>query len=266
MTYLDEAGFAMTLPVCYSWFPIGERLCIPYEAPQGRRVNAIGAYFSHGPLAGRFVYQTWASLPPHARKAKRKTPEQVAHDYGLTLDEIGPIDAARLLDFFWHLAERPADAAADWKRERPLMIVLDNYSVHKSQTIQDAVATLEAADIFLVYLPSYSPELSQIEPIWNDVKHHYLTTRSYEEVVDLKRATEAALARKAAHLLEQHQSASQAEAQETPPPSLSTLQLSTSKPVEPGRTAKRLQKPPHPDVGKRRQAQPRTTNIQRLAA
>lgn len=190
----------MTLPVCYSWYPIGERLCIPYEAPQGRRVNAIGAYFSHGPLAGHFAYQTWASLPPHARNAKRKTPEQVASDYALTLEQVGPINSERLVAFFWHMAGRPEQACADWKRERPLMIVLDNYSVHKSQPVQDAVAKLETADIYLVYLPSYSPELSAIEPIWNDVKHHYMPTRSYEQVASLKQATDDALQRKAAQL------------------------------------------------------------------
>lgn len=200
LCYLDEAGFSLTLPVSYSWYPRGERLCIAYEAPQGRRVNAIGAYFTHGPEAGRFEYQTWASLPPHARKAKRKTPEQVAKDYGLTLAEVGPIDSARLLDFVWRSADRPQEAACDWKRERPLMVVLDNYSVHKSQTVVEAVAVLEAADIYLVYLPSYSPELSRIEPVWNDTKQHYLPTRSYEEVVALKRATDTALKRKAANL------------------------------------------------------------------
>ena len=31
-------------------------LRIAYEAPQGRRVNAIGAYFTHGPIAGRFCF------------------------------------------------------------------------------------------------------------------------------------------------------------------------------------------------------------------
>ena len=204
LVYLDEAGFAMTLPVSYSWFPIGERLCIPYEASQGRRVNAIGAYFFAGPLAGRFDFQTWASLPPHARKAKRKTPEQVAHDYGLTLAEVGPIDSQRLLSFVWRIADRPADAAVDWKRERPLMIVLDNYSVHKSQSVREMQSLLEAADVYLVYLPSYSPELSKIEPIWNDVKQHYLTTRSYEQVDALKRATDEALKRKAESLQHMH--------------------------------------------------------------
>ena len=190
----------MTLPVCYSWFPIGERLCIPYEAPQGRRVNAIGGYFSSGPLTGRFLYRSWAQLPPHARKAKRKTPVEVAHSYGLTLEDVGAIDAARFVAFLWVLGGRPQDAAPDWKRERPLMVKLDNYSVHKSQTVQDAVAVLEAADIFLIYLPSYSPEMSEIEPVWNDVKQHHLPTRSHKEVADLKRAVDKALQEKAEEL------------------------------------------------------------------
>ena len=71
--HLDEAGFAMTLPVCCSWFPVGERLAVPYEAPQGRRVNAIGAHFTHGPEAGRLAYQTWAALPRSRAKRPRDT-------------------------------------------------------------------------------------------------------------------------------------------------------------------------------------------------
>ena len=204
LVYLDEAGFSMTLPVSYSWYPIGERLCIPFEASQGRRVNAIGAYFFAGALAGRFEFQSWASLPPHARKAKRKTPEQVAHDYGLTLAEVGPIDSEQLLSFVWRIADRPVGAGCDWKRERPLMIVLDNYSVHKSHCVKERQSVLEAADIYLVYLPSYSPELSKIEPIWNDVKQHYLPKRSYEQVDALKRATDDALKRKAENLRQTH--------------------------------------------------------------
>ena len=74
----------MTLPTCYSWFPIGKVLRIPYEAPQGRRVNAIGAYFSHGRLAGKFVFETYASLPKSRAKKQRKTPEQIAAAHGLT--------------------------------------------------------------------------------------------------------------------------------------------------------------------------------------
>jgi hypothetical protein len=202
--HLDEAGFAMTLPVCRSWFPVGERLAVPYEAPQGRRVNAIGAHFTHGPEAGRFAHQTWAALPKSRAKQPRKTPAEVAAAHGLPVDEVGPIDSERFLAFVWHLAGRAVDAPAAWRRERPLMVVLDNYSVHTSQTVAAAAPQLAGADVHLVYLPSYCPELSAIEPDWNAVKQHQLPVRSFAHVADLKRAVDHALERRAHHLQQQH--------------------------------------------------------------
>jgi putative transposase len=190
----------MTLPTSYSWFPQGARLPVPYQAPHGRRVNAIGAYFTHGPEAGRLVHQSWAVLPKSRAKQPRKTPEERAAAHGLRVDEVGPIDAARLLAFLWQVAGRPADAAADWQRERPLMIALDNYAVHTSQTVEAARPQLAAAAVQLVPLARYCPEQSAIEPVWNDVKQHQLPTRSFAQVADLKHAVDAALARKAAQL------------------------------------------------------------------
>ena len=191
----------MTLPPCYSWYPIGEVLRIPYEAPQGRRVNAIGAYISQGPLAGHFAFETYASLPKSRSKKQRKTPDEIAAAHGLTLWEVGPIDSARFLRFAWRVAGRPEVFSEDWKREIPLVIVVDNYSVHKSDPVVEAIPLLEAANVFFFYLPSYSPELSKIEPIWNAVKHHEMTVRSYSKVKDLKAAVDAALTKKAEALL-----------------------------------------------------------------
>jgi len=195
----------MTLPTCYSWFPIGQVLRIPYEAPQGRRVNAIGAYFSHGPLTGGFAFETSASLPKSRAKKQRKTQQQIAAAHGLTKDEVGPIDNERFLSFVWRVAGRPAVAVEDWKRERPLYVVLDNYSVHTSQPVQEAIPALEAANVFLFYLPSYSPELSKIEPIWNAVKHHEMSVRSHTQVKNLKTAVDDALTTKAEALMAQQQ-------------------------------------------------------------
>lgn len=195
----------MTLPPCYSWSPVGKPLCVAYEAPQGRRVNALGAYFSHGPLAGRFVSEVYASLPKSRAKKRRKTPEQIAKDHGLLPEEVGPIDSGRFLGFVWRVAGRPVVYLSGWRRERPLVIVLDNYSVHNSQPVEEALPELAAADVFLFYLPTYSPELSEIEPIWNSVKHHEMPVRSYAVVGDLKRAVEEALARKAQALLAETQ-------------------------------------------------------------
>jgi DDE superfamily endonuclease len=188
------------LPTSYSWLLQGERRAVPYQAPHGRRVNAIGADFTHGPDAGRFAYQSWAVLPKSRANQPRKPPEERAAAHGLTVDTVGPIDAERVVTFLWQVAGRPADAPAAWQRERPLMIALDNYAVHTSQTLQDARPLLAAAAVHLVYLARDCPEQSDIEPVWNDVKQHQLPTRSFERVAELKHAVAAALARKAAQV------------------------------------------------------------------
>jgi hypothetical protein len=55
--------------------------------------------------------------------------------------------------------------------------------------------------VTLWYLPSYSPELSEIEPIWHSVKHREMVRRSHEVLGDLKRDVDDTLERKAAALL-----------------------------------------------------------------
>jgi len=176
-------------------------------------VNVIGGYFSHGPCAGRFEFEAWASLPKSKAKQPWKSLEERAKDHGLRPEEVGTLDADRVLSFLWRLAGRP-DGLSDaqrrtWRRERPLMIPLDNYSVHHSQAVQDARPLLEAADVYLVYLSSYSPELSEIEPIWRAVKYHEIPVRSQALLGGLKREVETALRTKAkklsaAHSLPQH--------------------------------------------------------------
>jgi len=200
LCHLDEAGFALTLPTHYSWFPQGQRLRVPYQAPQGRRVNAIGAYISHGVEAGRFGFATYAALPKSRAKQPRPLSEQAAA-HGLREEEVGPIDSERFLQFVWSFAGRPAVHSADWVRERPLVIWVDNYSVHTGDRVKEERAAFAAAGINLFFLPSYSPALSTIEPIWQDVKHHDMTKRSYEILGELFSAVDAALTRKAHKLL-----------------------------------------------------------------
>ena len=202
--HLDEAGFALTLPTTYSWYPRGQRLRVPYQAPQGRRVNVIGAYVTHGPAAGRLEYRSWAVLPKSRARKPRTTPEERAAAQGLTADAVGPIDAERLVAFLWQVAGRPAEAAPTWRRARPLAIALDNYSVHTSQTVLAAQPPLAAANVELVYLARYCPEQSGIEPVWNDVKQHQIPVRSCARVADLKHAVDDALARKAQQLQHAH--------------------------------------------------------------
>ena len=96
LCHLDEAGFGMTLPPSYSWFPRGARLRVPYEAAQGRRINAIGAYFTHGPRAGHLETTTWAALPKSRAKKRCPTRDEQAAAHGLRAQDVGPIDAPAL--------------------------------------------------------------------------------------------------------------------------------------------------------------------------
>src|SRR6516162_5432354 len=44
LLYLDESGFSPSLPLGYSWCWPGQRKRVPYEYPQGRRINVLAAY------------------------------------------------------------------------------------------------------------------------------------------------------------------------------------------------------------------------------
>jgi transposase len=214
VSHLDEAGISPTLPNNYGWSPVGERITVPYEAPQGKRVNAVGAYFSDGPSAGRFVFETRA-VKPKSKKSGQQQARKVAAqavvepepspcklDASLPAIEFGPIDAHVLVKFIWDkVASRPKDADLDWKRPIPLTIILDNYSVHHSALLNAEKAAWAKANIELFYLPPYSPKLSEIEPIWNDTKHHEMQRRSYSSITELKNALDQALTRKANNLI-----------------------------------------------------------------
>ncbi len=54
LVFLDECGFAPSQPVNYSWVRPGERKHIPYENPQGRRLNVLAALVPDGPYAALY--------------------------------------------------------------------------------------------------------------------------------------------------------------------------------------------------------------------
>ena len=157
--FLDESGFAPTLPTTYTWARVKARARVPYEAPQRRRVNVLGAW---APLGGRprFAY---VSRP-------------------------GKLDSAAFLAFVWHdvggMTSPLGAVPLGFRRARRCVIVLDNYSVHCSRAVTEALPGLAAAGIELFYLPPYSPELNLIEGLWRHVKHEELPVRSYTSAAD----------------------------------------------------------------------------------
>ena len=174
--YLDESGFAPTLPTGYTWARAGTRALVWDEPPAGRRLNVLGAVAPFGPVA-RLAWTVPA----------------------------GKLDSAALLAFIRHdIAGLPATAGT--RRDRPCVVVLDNASAHVSKLVKAARPALEAANVWLYYLPPYSPELNAVERLFRTIKHHELPERTYPTLDGLTAAVEAAFTRQEAKLLHQHQS------------------------------------------------------------
>jgi transposase len=67
---------------------------------------------------------------------------------------------------------------------KPLVILIDNASIHRARAIQPALRLLEKKGITLKFLPPYSPELNRIEKLWWLMKHRWmaLTRRTKDEL------------------------------------------------------------------------------------
>lgn len=166
--FLDESGFAPTLPTTYPWARLKVRARVPYEAPQRRRVNGLGA---------------WAPLGRQPRFAYTS--------------RTGKLASAAFLAFVWRevggMATPLGEVPADFQRGRRCVVVLDNYSVHHSQAVTNARPGLTAAGIELFYLPPYSPELNLSEGLWRHIKHEAMPVRSYRTAQALQAAVDHAL-------------------------------------------------------------------------
>jgi transposase len=163
--YLDECGFAPTLPTASSWALPGERKLVEYEAPQGRRVNAMAAYRPYGPSPRLEVFtaeRTWTSYD--------------------------------LLGFL---------GALPWSKV-PRVVVLDNAGLHTGRVVREARRRLARRGIYLYFLPPYSPELNEIEPVSRQVKYHEIPERSHTTRLGLREAVEEGFTRYGRRLRPKH--------------------------------------------------------------
>lgn len=137
----------------YSWTRPGTRKRVPYENPRSRRVNVLAAYTAYGP--------------------------EPALTWGL---QRGSLVSGQLVDFVQRIPRLP---------DKPLVVVLDNGSMHVNWVVKAARPLLREQRIYLYYLPPYSPELNAIEPIFGGIKAHDLPERSYADWESLEAAITA---------------------------------------------------------------------------
>lgn len=149
----------------YTWVRNGLRKRMPYENPQGRRVNALAALTQHG--AAPALY--WVAKP-------------------------GSLRAHHLIAFLQALPPAPV----------PTVVVLDNGSIHRSKETRAARPALWRRGVYLYFLPPYSPDLNAIEAAFRAVKHHHLPERRYATLPALLDAVGAAFTTYEESLIARH--------------------------------------------------------------
>jgi len=139
--YFDEAGFALTPTVPYAWQPIGERIELDSPGNQGKRQNVLGFLRWDGGDFYCGAFQGW-------------------------------IDNHVVAGCFRHFAEEK-------KSRKPKLIILDNAPAHRGDEFEEELEELAKLGIFVMFLPSYSPELNLIELLWRKIKYEWLPLDIY---------------------------------------------------------------------------------------
>jgi transposase len=78
------------------------------------------------------------------------------------------------------------------KRDRLVVLVLDNASYHRTRKTLDLLAEHEG-HVFVVWLPKYSPQLNAIEGLWGYLKRSALNNYFFGTIDKLEKAIIRAL-------------------------------------------------------------------------
>jgi transposase len=62
---------------------------------------------------------------------------------------------------------------------KPTVLVLDNGPVHVSKHFLAQLQRWQQQDLFIFFLPKYSPHLNKIETLWRKIKYEWLKAQDY---------------------------------------------------------------------------------------
>lgn len=71
---------------------------------------------------------------------------------------------------------------------RPTVLVLDNAPWHRSQKVLKKQKEWAQKELYLFFLPKYSPHLNLIETLWRKIKYEWLRAEDYESATTLRTA------------------------------------------------------------------------------
>lgn len=75
--------------------------------------------------------------------------------------------------------------------EKPTVLVLDNAPVHRSRLFQEQLARWQEKNLYIFFLPKYSPHLNKAETFWRKAKYEWLKPTDYASFAKYKRKIKA---------------------------------------------------------------------------
>lgn len=93
-------------------------------------------------------------------------------------------------------AQFVVDCIEEWvtrKLSQPRVLVLDNARVNRSRLLQNKLAEWEEKNLYIFFLPTYSPHLNLIEILWRKMKYEWLKPEDYASFEKLTEAVKKIL-------------------------------------------------------------------------
>lgn len=73
---------------------------------------------------------------------------------------------------------------------QPTAVVIDNASIHHSKKFEAKIRQWKQDDLYIFFLPTYSPHLNPIEILWRKIKYEWLPYEAIESQQALNKGLE----------------------------------------------------------------------------
>lgn len=151
LKYLDESGFCLEGDVSYTWRERGKPKAIKQPKKRGRRISILGLWEPGKEFS-----------------------------YCLTVGGVKSKQYIEMLEWEAKKAEERLKLSGCIT-----VIVLDNFSVHKSKAVQKHWEQWRKQGLYFFFLPPYSSELNAVELEWRQLKQYGLNGETYDDEVVL---------------------------------------------------------------------------------
>lgn len=132
---------------------------------------------------------------PYAWQKKKQTHRIFARNRNKRLNVLGLMSLSGSLTVYHREqaldGEFTRNALDDFSKKEPQklrVVVLDNSPIHRAKIVTDQFENWAERDLFIFFLPTYSPHLNPIEILWRFCKYRWLHKAHYKTWSTLKKA------------------------------------------------------------------------------